>query len=132
MLISAVAYRWYQKGYKPVVFFFLGSTHGGDLENRDRSNYDNISSLSRYCIFFSHTIIFFKLKQLKEQNHIYSGNTSRHFYNISGNIIHYLIFGFFFSVPNRTVIFLTHLWITSHALLQIYRTHKRYTTSVFL
>lgn len=55
------------KGYKPVVFFFLGTTDGGDLENRDISNYDNISSLSRQYIFFSHTFMFCKLKQVKNK-----------------------------------------------------------------
>lgn len=48
-------------------FFFLGTNHGGDLENSAISNYDNISSLSRQYIFFSHTFIFCKLKQVKNK-----------------------------------------------------------------
>lgn len=48
--------------------------------------------------------------------------------------MHYMVFGFF-SIPDRTVLSLTHLWITSHSVFQIYRTHNtKYTTttSVFL
>lgn len=57
------------------------------------------------------------------------------FYYLSGNYhaLHDILIFFFYSRQN--ILFLTHLWITSHSVFQIYRTHNtKYTTttSVFL
>lgn len=88
------------KGYKPVVFFFLGTTDGGYLENRDISNYDNISSLSRQYIFFSHTFMFCKLKQVKNKISV----TDIFIISVE-TIMHYLIFGEFFLFQTELLYF---------------------------